>query len=93
MAEYSMKEAIDKMLEQSNWKYQYQLMKLENDWELLVGKTIARHTQSLKFSNGILYISTTVAPLKHELSYNKIPLIAKINQHIGDQFVRDIVVS
>jgi len=92
MAQYSMSEAIQKMLQDSHWKYRYQVTKLKEDWELLMGKTIARHTDNLKISDGKLYIYTNVAPLKNELSYNKMLLVAKINQHFGEDFIKDIVV-
>jgi hypothetical protein len=92
MAQYSMKEAINKMLEDSHWKYKYQVTKLKEDWELLMGKTVAKHTENLKLKDGKLYIYTNIAPLKNELSYNKHLLIAKINQHFGEAFINDIVV-
>jgi hypothetical protein len=92
MAQYSMKEAIDRMLQDSHWKYRYQVTKLKEDWELLMGKTVAKHTEDLKIRDGKLYIHTNIAPLKNELSYNKHLLIAKINQHFGEAFIKDIVV-
>lgn len=92
MAQYSMKEAINKMLEESHWKHRYHASKLKQDWELLMGKTIARHTEDLKIKEGKLYIYTNVAPLKHELSYNKLLLVAKINQHLGEDFIKEIIV-
>jgi len=92
MAQYSMKEAINKMLEDSHWKYKYQVTKLKEDWELLMGKTVAKHTENLKLKDGKLYIYTNIAPLKKELSYHKHLLIAKINQHFGEAFINDIVV-
>ena len=90
MAQYSMKEAINKMLEESHWKSRYNAAKLKQDWELLMGKTVARHTDEIKLYEGVLTIYSTVAPLKNELSYNKILLIAKINQYFGEEVVKSI---
>ncbi len=92
MPQYSMSEAINKMLEDSNWKYRYQVTKLKEDWEQLMGKTVAKHTDNIKIKDGKLYIYTNIAPLKNELSYNKHLLVAKINQHFGELFIKDIVV-
>lgn len=92
MPQYSMSEAIHRMLEESNWKYRYQVTKLKQDWEQLMGKTVARHTNDLKINEGILYIFTDVAALRNELSYNKTLLLAKLNQHFGEKFIRDIIV-
>jgi predicted nucleic acid-binding Zn ribbon protein len=93
MAQYSMADAITKMLEESNWKYRYQVTKLKEDWEALMGKTIAKHTKELFINNHVLYIHTDVAALKHELSFNKNLLVAKINQHFDEQFINEIVVK
>ncbi|MBK7763233.1 MAG: DUF721 domain-containing protein [Bacteroidetes bacterium] len=92
MAQYSMQEALNKMLEESNWKYRYQVTKLKQDWEMLVGKTAARHTESLKIKDSTLYIYTNIAALKNELTYSKHFLITKINQHFGETFIKEIVV-
>jgi predicted nucleic acid-binding Zn ribbon protein len=93
MAQYSIGEAISKMLNESHWKYRYQVTKLKEDWELLMGVTIAKHTKDLTLHNGVLYIQTDVAALKHELSYNKQLLVSKINQHFDENLVQSIVVK
>jgi predicted nucleic acid-binding Zn ribbon protein len=92
MPQYSMQEAIQKMLEESHWKYRYQVTKLKQDWEELMGKTVAKHTKELKLKDGVLFIFSDVAALKNELSYNKHLLIAKLNQHFGETFIKEIVV-
>ena len=93
MPQYSMNEAINKMLEDSHWKYRYQVTKLKEDWELLMGRTVAKHTDEIKIKDGKLIIYTNIAPLKNELSYNKLLLIHKINQHFGEDFIKDIIVK
>lgn len=92
MAEYSIKEAIDRMLKESNWKYRYQVTKLKQDWEVLMGKTVAKHTKDLIIKERKLYIYTDIAPLKHELNYNKQLLVEKINQYFEDTFINEIIV-
>ncbi len=93
MTLYSMKEAINLMLEQSHWKERYLVEKIKLDWEILMGKTIAKYTNDLAIKDGILYIFTNTAALKNELSYNKALLIEKINKHIGESFIKDVKLS
>jgi len=92
MALYSIQDALKDMLEKSHWRYAYQLVKLKQDWELLMGKTVAKHTKDLQIREGKLYIYTQVAPLKNELNYNKAVLIERINEHLGETLIRDIMV-
>lgn len=91
MALYSMKDALNKMLEQSQWKERYLAEKIKLDWEKLMGKTVSRHTNDLIIKDRKLYIYTDVAPLKNELSYNKPLLIEKINQHLEENFIKEII--
>jgi predicted nucleic acid-binding Zn ribbon protein len=86
-----MKDALNKMLEQSQWKERYLVEKIKLDWEKLMGKTVAKHTNDLIIKDHKLYIYTDVAPLKNELSYNKPLLIEKINQHLEENFIREII--
>ncbi|MCC7030288.1 MAG: DUF721 domain-containing protein [Chitinophagaceae bacterium] len=91
MALYSMKDALNKMLEQSQWKERYLVEKIKLDWEKLMGKTVAKHTNDLIIKDRKLYIYTDVAPLKNELSYNKTLLIERINQHLEENFIKEII--
>ncbi|MBK7690256.1 MAG: DUF721 domain-containing protein [Bacteroidetes bacterium] len=91
MALYSMKEALNKMLEQSRWKERYLAEKIKLDWEKLMGITVAKHTRDLIVKEQKLYIYTDVAPLRNELSYNKTLLIEKINQHLEENFIKEII--
>ena len=51
-----------------------------NDWEKIVGPTIATRTQAVWFEGRTLFIRITSAPLKSELKYQKLLLKEKINQ-------------
>lgn len=94
MAQYSMQEAIERMLKESNWKYRYQATKLKQDWPELMGLTVAKHTKALAIHEGTLTITTEVAPLKHELQYNKQLLIRKINDYFNDEgFIKEIIIK
>ncbi len=93
MAQYSIGEAIKVMLDQSSWKYAYQLTLLTEDWEKIVGKTIAKYTSNLQIRGKVLYMTCSAAPLKSELNYNKKMFVDKINEHFGEEFIRDIIIS
>jgi len=44
MSEYSMADAIKKFLDQSRLKGDVQALQIEEAWEKIMGKTIARYT-------------------------------------------------
>ncbi len=92
MGSYSIGEALNLLLEKSRWKHKVQELRLQQEWEQIVGKTIARYTRNVFLNNGVLTVQTEVAALKQELHYGKPQLIARINEYFNEKVVIDITV-
>lgn len=60
-------------------------------WEKIVGKTIAGYTESLRISNGTLFVKTSSPALRSELVMMKEQLRALLNEQAGGEIIRDIV--
>jgi hypothetical protein len=58
-----------------------------------MGKTIAKYTDSIQIVNQTLFISTTVAPLRNELMFQKEKIIQRVNEALGEKVVRDVVIK
>ena len=71
MGEISIQDAIQQFLNKSRLKSGIQALRIEDIWEELMGKTIAKYTDKIQVINHTLYVTTTVAPLKNELLYQK----------------------
>ena len=93
MGEYSMSEAIKKFLEQSHIRSGIQALQIEEVWETIMGKTIARYTDKLKIINDTLFITTHVAPLKQELIFQKEKIMQRVNEALGQKVISKIVVQ
>ncbi len=93
MGSYSIGEAISLLLEKSKWKPKVNEVRLKDDWEIIVGKTIAKYTRSINLYNNTLTIYTDVAALKQELSLGKEQLKNNINEYLGEIAVYDIVIK
>ena len=78
MAELSLQEAMQEFLKHSRLKTGVQAVQIEDVWEELMGKTIAKYTDSIKIIGQTLYISSTVAPLKNELLYQKDMIVQRV---------------
>jgi hypothetical protein len=57
-----------------------------------MGKTIARYTDKIQIQGHTLYISTTVAPLRQELLYQKEKIIARVNESLGEKVISEVVI-
>jgi hypothetical protein len=93
MGQYKIGDAIKHFLNQSRIKGDIQALQIEDVWENVMGKTIARYTDNLKVINRTLFISTNVAPLKQELIYQKEKIKLRVNEALGDKIIDEIVIQ
>ena len=92
MSQYSIGEALNLLMERSNWKPKVIALRMSQEWEAITGKTIARYTRSVNMTNKTLTIYTDVAPLKQELQLGKEQLIVRINEYFNERVVEEIVI-
>jgi hypothetical protein len=93
MGEFSMGDAMRQFLNQSRLKGSMQALQIEDVWEQIIGKTIARYTEKIKIHGSTLYITTTVAPLKQELLYQKDKIISRVNEALGERVIKEVVIN
>jgi len=93
MGEFSMQDAIQQFLKQSRLKSGVQALQIEDVWEQIMGKTIAKYTDKIQIINQTLFISSTVAQLKHELLYQKDKIIERVNEALGEKVINDVVIK
>lgn len=67
-------------------------VRIQENWEQMMGKTISRYTESIQLIDGKLMITTTVAPLKQELNYSKDKIIKLVNEMLGERLVREVII-
>ena len=88
-----MQEAMEQFLRQSRLKNGIQAVRIESVWEEMMGKTIAKYTEKIQIINQTLFITTSVAPLKNELLYQKETIIQRVNEMMGEKVIREVVVK
>lgn len=93
MAAFSIGDAINQILEKSKWKPKVSELRLRQEWDLIVGKTIAKYTRNIHLHNKVLTLYTDVAPLKQELLMGKEQLKNRINEYMKESVVEEIVVK
>ena len=93
MGSYSIGEALNHLLEKSQWKPKVIEVRMRDEWEAIVGKTIAKYTRSIALYGKVLTIYTDVAALKQELQLGKEQLVIRINEYFQDRAVESIVIK
>lgn len=92
MAEISISDAIRDFLKTSKLKTGIQAIQIEEAWENIMGKTIAKYTDKIEIINSTLFISSSVAPLKNELMYQKTKIMERVNEALGERIIKEIVI-
>ncbi len=93
MGQYSMGDAIKQFLKSSRIKGDIQAFQIETVWEELMGKTVARYTDNIRIVHKTLYITTSVAPLKQELLYQKEKIKLRVNEALGTNEIQEVVIQ
>jgi len=88
----TMGDALRDFMDKSRMKPRLTEVRIRENWEQMMGKTISRYTEGIQLIDGKLLISTNVAPLKQELSYSKDKIIKLVNEMLGEPVVREVVI-
>lgn len=60
-------------------------------WKNLMGNGVNNYTRNVALRNGILYVELTSAVLREELSYGKDKIIKMINEELGKEVVKEVI--
>ncbi len=93
MSEMTIGDALKQFLKQSKLKRGIQALQIEDAWEKIMGKTIAKYTDKIEIINQTLFISSAVAPLKNELLYQKEKIIERVNEMLGEKVIKEVVIK
>jgi hypothetical protein len=92
MSEFHIGDAIKGFLHKSRLKNGIRAVQIEEIWEELMGKTIAKYTDKIQIINQKLFIHTTVGPLKNELMYQKQQIIDRVNEAFGEPVINEVII-
>jgi len=63
-----------------------------NNWEKIIGKSIARATRDIFITNSKLYLKIDSSVMKNEILMLKTGLIKRINEDAGEVIINEIIV-
>ena len=89
----SIGDSLNSFLKSARWQTKINEIRIKTEWEKIIGTTIARYTREVKLKEGVLIISTDVAPLKQELQFGKEQIIKNVNDYFKDKVVKEVVIN
>lgn len=93
MSEISIGQALQKFLKKAKWESPINAIRVTENWEAIMGKTISKYTDKVQLRGEILFIYTTVGPLKQELSAGKEQIIKRVNEYLQSDTVKKVVIK
>lgn len=93
MSELSLGDAIKLFLSKSRLKSGIHALRIEQVWEEIMGKTVARYTNKIQIIKHTLIIQTNIGPLKHELMYQREKIKERVNEALGETVIKEVVIQ
>ena len=91
--EVTLGEALQAMLREYKLKSRLDETRVQAIWAKLMGKTISTYTTNIHVNKHVLYLTIVSAPLKQELSFAKDKIIHLINEEMGEQYIKEVVIN
>lgn len=64
---------------------------VKDAWFSLMGNGVKTYTRAVTLKGTTLYVELTSAVLREELSYGKTKIVAMINEELGREVIKDVV--
>jgi|SRR5690606_13757462 len=88
----TLKEAIEKMLEVYKLRRRFDETALVAAWPELMGKAIANRTKQLYIRDRKLFVKVESSVIKHELLLMRSQIVGRLNEHVGQVVIEDLVI-
>ena len=89
--ESSISDVLKQFIEVNKLESGMDKIEVEQAWKNLMGNGVNTYTKEVILKGTILYVSLTSAVLREELSYGKDKIIKMINEEMGKEVVKSIV--
>lgn len=87
----SVGDVIKEIMQGGNLQPGIDKIEVRDAWKNLMGNGVSNYTREIMLRNTTLYVELNSAVLREELSYGKEKIIKMINDELGRQVVKDLV--
>ncbi|MCK5781485.1 MAG: DUF721 domain-containing protein [Flavobacteriales bacterium] len=87
----SLKDGLKNIYSEYKLEDNLDLVEITNKWEEIMGKAISNKTTSIQMYNGTLRISLNSSVLKQELNYAKDKIRTHLNEALGKEVIKDVI--
>ncbi len=87
-----LKDVLKEMVETYRLRSKLNQTKIKSLWAELMGPSISRHTTDISIRGKKLYVSINSSSLKQELSMGKQKILDIINEQLGEEYIKEVVI-
>jgi len=84
---------LEDVISQKHFKVGIDNIKVQEAWVKTMGENIQKYTYNVEFKNGKMYIKLKSSVLKEELIFEKNKVIKLINQELGKEYVKELILK
>ena len=84
---------LEDVISQKHFRVGIDNLRVQEAWVRTMGENIQKYTYSVKYKKGILYIKLKSSVLNEELIFEKNKVIKLINQELGKEYVKELVLN
>ena len=88
----SMKQAVEKWLDAYRLRQKFDVSSIVTAWPEIIGPYIANRTLQIFVKDKKLFVKVESAVIKHELTIMKRQIIGRVNEHVGQVIVEEMVI-
>ncbi len=88
--QFSLGDALRQAIQKHGLENSMNEHRMKEAWEKTVGEYCYSHTESIRFSKGVLKVKINSAAVKQELLYAKTEVIEKINNFLEKELVETL---
>ena len=89
--EGSIGDVLKEFIEKNKLQSGMDKIDVEAAWKSLMGNGVNSYTKEVVLKSTTLYVSLTSAVLREELSYGKQKIIKMINEELGKEVIKDVI--
>ena len=84
-------DALQEFIKENHLEKGMDRVNASNAWHSLMGNGITTYTSKVELKGTILYVSLTSSVLREELSYGKEKIINMMNEELGKELIKQLV--
>lgn len=88
----NLQDAMKAMIQEYRLAPQLNETRVRTLWHDLMGKTISTYTSNIQVRKNVLYLTILSAPLRHELSFAKDKILTLLNDELGEDYIKEVVI-